>query len=161
MIARHRQQPRTNIRSTVHIKKPAGANLVLNARIFSFRIFTNENGINVVVWCLVPGNRNAWANVGEKVESPSKGQVERNMTLSDCLTTISIRALGPQMGLTRCSQRTFGYNIRNNLKSAQHAYIPLRATVFFLIEFTAASGITVLPPFKTGVTSTSSHWIGT
>jgi hypothetical protein len=71
-------------------QKPAGTDLVLNTRIFSFRIFTNENGVDVIVRCLVPRDRNARANVGEKVESPSKSQIERNMTLSDFPATISI-----------------------------------------------------------------------
>jgi len=77
------------LEAPVHVKKSAGTNLVLNPRIFSFRVFTNENGVDVIVWCLVPGDRNAWADVGKKVESPSKGQVERNMTLSDCPAAIS------------------------------------------------------------------------
>jgi hypothetical protein len=37
---------------------------------------------------------------------------------------------------------------------------PLRATVFFLIDLIAYSGIEVLPSTRIGVTSTSSHSIG-
>ena len=33
--------------------------------------------------------------------------------------------------------------------------------MFFLTEAIATSGMTVFPPFKMGVTSTSSHWMGT
>jgi hypothetical protein len=38
---------------------------------------------------------------------------------------------------------------------------PLRATVFFFTDWIADSGMTVLPPFSTGETLTSSHWTGT
>lgn len=38
---------------------------------------------------------------------------------------------------------------------------PFNATVFLLIELMAASGITVFPPFRTGVTLTSSQSMGT
>ena len=69
---------------TVHVKESADTDLVLDARILSFRVFTNENGIDIIIWCLVSGNGNAWANVGEKIESPSEGQVEGNVTLSNC-----------------------------------------------------------------------------
>ena len=37
---------------------------------------------------------------------------------------------------------------------------PLSATKFFLTLSIAPSGITVLPPFSWGVTSTGSHFIG-
>ncbi len=40
-------------------------------------------------------------------------------------------------------------------------HIPFNATVFFLTELIAASGMTVLPPLRTGATLTSSHSIGT
>ena len=39
--------------------------------------------------------------------------------------------------------------------------VPLRATLFLLTECKAESGIVVTPFFKKGVTSTSSHKIGT
>jgi hypothetical protein len=38
---------------------------------------------------------------------------------------------------------------------------PFRATVFFFTELIATSGITVFPAFRTGVTLTSSHSMGT
>ena len=38
---------------------------------------------------------------------------------------------------------------------------PFKATVFFLTELIAASGMTVLPPLRTGATLTSSHSMGT
>ena len=38
---------------------------------------------------------------------------------------------------------------------------PFKATVFFLTDAIAESGITVFPPFVTGVTLTSSQLMGT
>lgn len=38
---------------------------------------------------------------------------------------------------------------------------PFNATVFFLMDAIAASGMAVLPFLRIGVTSTSSHLIGT
>lgn len=40
-------------------------------------------------------------------------------------------------------------------------YAPFNATVFFFTDWIAASGMTVLPPLRIGVTLTSSHSIGT
>jgi hypothetical protein len=39
--------------------------------------------------------------------------------------------------------------------------LPLSATVFLFTDAIASSGMTVFPPLRTGVTLTSSHWIGT
>jgi len=39
--------------------------------------------------------------------------------------------------------------------------IPFNATVFFLTDWMAASGMAVFPFTRIGVTSTSSHWMGT
>ena len=65
---------------------------MLDTGVFSLRVFTDENGVDIIVWCLVAGDGNTWPNVGEKVERPSEGQVEGNVTLSNCPTTVSIRA---------------------------------------------------------------------
>jgi len=77
------------VTSTVYVKEFVNTDLVLDARILSFRVFTNKDGIDIIIWRLVSGNGNAWTNVGEKVESPSEGQVEGNVTLSNCLGTFS------------------------------------------------------------------------
>lgn len=63
---------------------------MLDTRVFSFRVFTNENGVDIIVWRLVPGDGNARPNIGKKVKGPPEGQVEGNMSLSDCPTVISI-----------------------------------------------------------------------
>lgn len=69
----------------MHTPKPVDTDLVLNARVLSLCVFADKNGVDVVIWRLVSWNGNAWPNVGKKVESPPEGQVERNVTLSDCL----------------------------------------------------------------------------
>ena len=46
-------------------------------------------------------------------------------------------------------------------KDGKEEVPPFNATVFFRTDWMAWSGITVLPPFSTGVTLTSSHWMGT
>ena len=77
------------VRDTVHVKRPADTDLVLDTGVLSFRVFTNEHGVDIIIWRLVTGDRNTWPNVGEKVESPSEGQVERNVALSNCPTAIN------------------------------------------------------------------------
>lgn len=49
----------------------------------------------------------------------------------------------------------------NSIRPAMHRDAPLRATVFFFTDWIADSGMTVLPPFNTGETLTSSHCTGT
>ena len=56
-------------------QKLADTDLVLNTGVLSFRVFTYENCVDIIVWRLVAGDGNTWSNVGEKVESPSEGQV--------------------------------------------------------------------------------------
>jgi hypothetical protein len=43
----------------------------------------------------------------------------------------------------------------------RYEHSPFKATVFFLTDVIASSGMTVLPALRMGVTSTSSHWMGT
>ena len=64
---------------------------MLDTRVLSFRVFADENGVDIIIRCFVPGDGNTWPNVGEKVESPSEGQVEGNVTLSDCPARINQR----------------------------------------------------------------------
>ena len=58
-------------------------NDVLDARIFALGIFTDENGVDVVVGGLVAGDGFAWADVSEEVESAAKGEVERDMAFAN------------------------------------------------------------------------------
>ena len=46
----------------------APADLVFDTRILSLCIFSNENGVNVVVRGLVSFDRQTWSDVGEEVE---------------------------------------------------------------------------------------------
>ena len=64
---------------------------MLDTRILSLRVFTNQNSVDIIVWRLVPRDGNAWPNVGEKVESSPKGQVEGNVALSDFPGILSIQ----------------------------------------------------------------------
>lgn len=57
--------------------------LVLNTRVFTLGIFSNQNTVDVLVWSLEAFNRLAWSNVGVETECPSQGQVERDVTFSD------------------------------------------------------------------------------
>lgn len=50
-----------------------GTDLVFNTRVLSFCVFTDENGVDIIVWRLVSGNGDTWPDVGEKVEGPSEG----------------------------------------------------------------------------------------
>jgi hypothetical protein len=72
------------------------ADLMFDTRILSFRIFTNENRIDVIVRCLVSLDRYAWPDVGEEVERSPKSQIEGNVTLSDC------RRVGQVLRRSRC-----------------------------------------------------------
>lgn len=56
---------------------------VLNARVLSLGIFTNQNRIHIIVRCLEAFNRPTRPDVGEKVKGSSKSQVERDVSLSN------------------------------------------------------------------------------
>jgi hypothetical protein len=59
---------------------------VLNSRVFTFGVLTDQDGVDIVVWGLVACDRAARAEVGEEVEGTAKGKVQRNVTLSNgCL----------------------------------------------------------------------------
>lgn len=58
-------------------------NNVLNARVFTLGVLTDQHGINVVVGGLVASDRAAGTQVGEKVEGTTKGKVQRNVALSN------------------------------------------------------------------------------
>lgn len=73
-------------------QKLADTNLMLDTRVLSLCVFTDENRVDIVVWSFVSGNGNARPNVGEKVESPPECQIEGNMTLSNCPRKINIEA---------------------------------------------------------------------
>lgn len=56
---------------------------MLNSRVFSLSVLSDQDNVNIVVWSLVAGNRSARAEVSKKVESSSEGQVKRDMSLAN------------------------------------------------------------------------------
>ena len=64
------------LNNTVH-------NDVLDARVFALGVLTDEDGVDVVVGGLVSLDALAGTHVGEQVEGPSEGQVERDVALAN------------------------------------------------------------------------------
>jgi hypothetical protein len=58
-------------------------NDVLDARVFSLGVLTDENGVDTVVGGLVALDGLARTDVGEEVEGTTEGQVERDVALAD------------------------------------------------------------------------------
>ena len=56
---------------------------VLDARVLALCVFTDEDGVDVVVGSLVAGNGLARAQVGKEVEGAAERQVERDVTLAN------------------------------------------------------------------------------
>jgi hypothetical protein len=48
---------------------------VLNARVFSLGVFTNEDCVNVVVGGLISRNGAAWTDIGEEVEGTAEREI--------------------------------------------------------------------------------------
>lgn len=57
--------------------------LVLDTRVLSLGVLSDEDGVDVVVGGLEPDDGSARSDVGEEVEGSSKGEVEGNVSLSD------------------------------------------------------------------------------
>lgn len=58
-------------------------NDVLDTRVLTLRVLTDEDSVDAVVGGLVTKDRLARTDVSEKIESSSKGQVEGNVTFTD------------------------------------------------------------------------------
>ncbi len=58
-------------------------NNVLNTRVFTLGVLTDQHGIDVVVGGLVASDRTAGTQVGEKVEGAAKGKVQGDVALSN------------------------------------------------------------------------------
>jgi hypothetical protein len=56
---------------------------MLNARVLSLGVLTDQHSVDIVVGCLVAGNGFAWSDVGEEVEGSAERQVERDVALSN------------------------------------------------------------------------------
>lgn len=55
---------------------------MLDARVFTFGIFTNQDCVNIVIRGFVTGDGFAWSDVGEEVEGTAKSKIEGNVTFS-------------------------------------------------------------------------------
>ena len=58
---------------------------MFDTTVFTLGVFTDQNRVDVVVGSLVALDRDTRSNVGEQRECPSQSQVERDVTLSDCV----------------------------------------------------------------------------
>jgi len=58
-------------------------NNMLDSRVLSFGVFTDQDGVYIVIWGFVAFERAAGSDVGEEVKGSSEGKVERDMTLAN------------------------------------------------------------------------------
>lgn len=58
-------------------------NDVLDARVLSLCVFTDESSVNIVIRSLVASNGPTGTDVGEQVESSSQREIKRDVTLPD------------------------------------------------------------------------------
>lgn len=58
-------------------------NSVLNTRVLTLGVLSDQHGVNIVVRGLVTDNGLTWSDVGEQVEGSSQGQVHGGVTLTD------------------------------------------------------------------------------
>jgi len=56
---------------------------MFNTRVLSLRVFTNKDGVDVIIRRLETLDRDARTDVGEEVESSSESQVQGNMTFTN------------------------------------------------------------------------------
>jgi hypothetical protein len=82
--------------------------LVLDTRVLSFRVFSDQDSVDIIVGGLVSLDGNTWSDVGEKGECSSKSQVERDVSFSDC--PISLTTQQSIQGHTRGSEGTLQGN---------------------------------------------------
>ena len=61
-----------------------GTHFVLNTRVLSLSVLTNENRVHVIVRRLVALDGHTRTDVGEEVECPTQCQVQRDVALADC-----------------------------------------------------------------------------
>jgi len=56
---------------------------VLDARVFALSVLSYQDGIDVIVGCLVAGDGSAWSDVRKEVEGSAQRQVERDVTFAN------------------------------------------------------------------------------
>jgi hypothetical protein len=57
--------------------------LVLNTRVLSLGVLTDQDSVDIVVSGLVSLDGDTWADVGKERECSAEGEVHRDVTLSD------------------------------------------------------------------------------
>lgn len=63
-------------------------NFVFNSRIFSFRVFANKNGIDVVIGSFEAFDGHTRADVGEEIKSTTQSQIKRDVSLANLGWTV-------------------------------------------------------------------------
>lgn len=121
--------------------------LVLDTRVLSLRILSNDDRVDIVVRRLESDDGPTRTNIGEERECSSQSEIERDVSLSNWERRV--RSDRPGRGVFR---------VKDILGVARG---PLSATVFFLIDTMAFSGIEEAPLMMIGVTSTSWKSMGT
>lgn len=58
---------------------------MLNARVLSLSVLTDEDSVDIVIGSLEALNGQARADVREQVEGPAQRQIERNVALANCV----------------------------------------------------------------------------
>lgn len=67
-------------------------NYMLDTGVFTFRIFSDEDRVNVVVWGFVASDRAAGTDVCEEIECSAEGEIERDVAFANgCLRNLSAR----------------------------------------------------------------------
>jgi hypothetical protein len=57
---------------------------MLDTRVFTLGIFTNQNSVNIIIRGLVTLDGNTRSDISEQVERSTKSQIEGDVTLSNC-----------------------------------------------------------------------------
>jgi len=59
---------------------------VLDTRVLSLRVFADKYRIDIIIWSLVPFDREARSNICKQVERSAQSQVQGDVALSDFLS---------------------------------------------------------------------------
>ena len=55
---------------------------MFNPTVFSFGVFADKDGVDIVIGGFVAGDRHAGTDVGKKVECTAKSEIERDVAFS-------------------------------------------------------------------------------
>ena len=59
---------------------------MLDTRVLSLRVFADKYRIDIIIWSLVPFDREARSNICKQVERSAQSQVQGDVALSDFLS---------------------------------------------------------------------------